>query len=53
MKGWRTIIFNVAMIAAHMAEVLPPRPALWVTVIGDIILRIFTNTPVGRSEPTL
>lgn len=53
MKGWRTYAFNFAMLALASPEVLaliPPRWAIYISVVGNLILRSITNTPVGRSE---
>lgn len=51
MKGWRTILFNVAMVVVAIAETLPPKTALYVTVVGNAVLRVITNTPVGSNKP--
>ena len=50
MKGWRTILFNVASVALMLTEVLPPKWAPYVVVGGNIVLRLITTTPVGRKE---
>lgn len=53
MKGWRTVLFAIAITAAGSPELLallPPKVALYVAAAGTIILRAVTNTPIGRSE---
>jgi len=55
MKGWKTIVFNLAMLAAATPDVLgliPPHVALYVIPLGNLILRAITTTPIGRSEAT-
>lgn len=60
MKGWRTVVFNVVTIlvgiaANNSAELQAIAP--WFTadllvkinVVGNLILRVLTTTPVGRS----
>lgn len=50
MKGWRTILFNVATAAVGFAEILPPKYALYTAIGGNVVLRFLTTTPVGRKE---
>lgn len=54
MKGWKTIIFNILMGVMLVVE---EQGQLWglslstigfITVMGNAILRFFTNTPVGK-----
>lgn len=57
MKGWRTLLFSMAVAAWGVAETFdwttvldnPQYAAIAVTVIGAIgaILRKLTNTPLG------
>lgn len=54
LKGFKTLGFNIAMLALASPEVLaliPPKAALYVTVFGNIILRAVTNTPVCNTAP--
>lgn len=50
MKGWRTIVFNLATFAVSVAEVLPPKTAMYVLFGGNLVLRFLTTTPVGNKE---
>lgn len=53
MKGFRTILFNIAMLALASPDILaliPPRAAVYVAAIGNLVLRVVTTTPVGRKE---
>lgn len=53
MKGWKTIVFNLVTLALASPDVLaliPPEAALYVSVIGNLILRAVTTTPVGKKE---
>ncbi len=53
MKGWRTVLFNVAVTAAGSPELLaliPPKHAVWVGLFGNLFLRAITNSPIGRAE---
>jgi hypothetical protein len=53
-KGWRTVLFNIALAAAGSPEVLAlltPEQALYVGLIGNVLLRSVTSTPIGQSEP--
>jgi hypothetical protein len=56
MKGWKTIAFNIGMLALASPEVLaliPPKAALYVSVFGNLILRAVTTTPMaGMSKNT-
>ncbi len=54
MKGWRTVLFNTAMLAIGSPDIialLPPRAAIYLTIFGNLALRAVTTTPIGRSEP--
>lgn len=50
MKGWKTILFNAAGLAVAVSEILPPKYALYVALIGNGLLRFFTTTPIGKGE---
>lgn len=50
MKGWRTILFNVATLAASAGDLLPVKYAFYVVTVGNLVLRAFTTTSIGRSE---
>lgn len=60
MKGWRTLLFAVAVAvvgvleATDWAELVPDGPEKgWYLLgisIGIAVLRVLTTTPVGRSE---
>ena len=58
MKGWRTIVFNVisvVILVANNAATVPyiPHQILeTVIVVGNLILRFVTTTPVGQSTPS-
>ena len=52
-KGWKTVVFNAAMLALASPDVLaliPAEVAVYVSVFGNIILRAITSTPIGRNE---
>jgi hypothetical protein len=58
LKGYRTIIFNVAVILAGLAEitdvisiVVPGSEPLVLLIVGiaNLVLRYFTDTKVGNS----
>ena len=54
MKGFKTILFNIGVLALGSPELLaliPPKHAIYVSVFGNLILRAVTSTPIGRSEP--
>lgn len=49
MKGYRTILFNLGMLAVSSPDLLaliPPRAALYTAVIGNLVLRAATTGPV-------
>lgn len=53
MKGWKTVAFNVAMLALASPDVLhliPPHAAVYISVFGNIVLRAITTTPIGKPE---
>ena len=57
MKGWRTILFNIASIVASLGaaivDIVPNSAAEYVVAavsIANLILRFITNTSVGKSE---
>lgn len=56
MKGWRTIVFNICSLlagAAAWADILPPKALPYIgvaTAVGNVGLRIITDTPVGVSQ---
>jgi hypothetical protein len=55
MKGYKTVLFNTAMLALaspDLLSLLPPRVAIYATVFGNIILRAMTSTPIGQGEPS-
>lgn len=58
LKGYRTVIFSIAVILAGLAEmvevinVISPEVgglALLLSGIGTLVLRYLTNTPIGVS----
>lgn len=58
LKGWRTTIFNIAVILAGLAEyvdiinmIAPEYTPLILLVVGvaNLVLRYLTDTPVGVS----
>lgn len=58
-KGYRTIIWNVANAVVYAMELSNTQygiPEGWepvwlaVYILGNIALRLFTTTPVGRKE---
>ena len=58
LKGWRTAIFNIAVIIAGLAQyvdliniIAPQYTPLVILVIGvaNLILRYLTDTPIGVS----
>ena len=54
LKGWKTVLFNFGMLAVASPELLaliPPKYAVYASVIGNLILRAITTTPIGRAEP--
>jgi len=50
LKGWKTVLFNLASIAAGAGDVLSPEVAFYVVTVGNLILRVMTTSPVGRGE---
>ena len=53
MKGWKTVLFNVGMMVVASPDILamlPPRAAVYVGVIGNLVLRAVTTTPIGKGE---
>lgn len=53
MKGWRTIIFNVAIIAGHLTGIFPAPVDQYIELVagvGNLVLRLFTTTPIGQSH---
>lgn len=60
MKGWRTVLINLAIaiggviVATNWADVLPPSYAMTVTTIliplVNIIMRAITTTPIGSKN---
>lgn len=51
MKGFKTLLFNIAMMAVtEGAHLVPMKYSVWIITIGNIILRAFTNTAIGRKE---
>lgn len=50
MKGYRTIIFNLATPAVTLANILPPKAAAYTAIIGNAVLRVLTTTPIGEKE---
>lgn len=61
LKGWRTIIFNIAtlivMAGGYLTDtVKDPNTLIWVIVavnIANLILRYMTTTPVGNPPPEI
>jgi hypothetical protein len=58
LKGYRTVVFNIAVILAGLAElvgvinvVAPGSEALVLLIVGiaNVVLRYLTDTPVGVS----
>lgn len=59
MKGWKTIVFNVlaailpVLETADLTDVLGPQGmAIYAgaITIANIVLRAFTNTPIGKAN---
>ena len=53
MKGWRTVVFNVAVLALGSPDLLaliPQNIAVYVSVFGNLILRAITTTPLGKKS---
>ena len=53
MKGFKTILFNIGMLALGSPDILallPPRAAIYTTIFGNLVLRAITNTPIGRQQ---
>lgn len=57
MKGWKTILFNVATAlgstGAAVTDAVPGSNVEWTVVviaICNIILRMLTTTPIGQSQ---
>ena len=53
LKGFKTILFNIGIVALGSPDVLallPPKNALYVTVLGNLLLRAVTTSPVGKRE---
>jgi hypothetical protein len=53
MQGFKTLLFNVAMLALASPDVLalvPPKAAIYVITIGNLVLRAITSTPVGKNK---
>ena len=54
MKGWKTITFNVLTGILLLVEGmgkgfgLTPETVSAILVVGNVILRFFTTTPVGK-----
>ena len=57
MKGWRTILWNVANAVVPVLEIVQSTYSIpdeflpyWlaVYVVGNVVLRLLTDTPVGR-----
>ena len=54
MKGFKTVLFNVGMLAIaspDLIALLPPKAAIYITVLGNLALRAVTTTPIGKGEP--
>ena len=55
MKGWRTIAFNVVSGLIALAQtatgknVIPEEYLALAVVVGNVVLRILTTTPVGQA----
>lgn len=53
LKGWKTLGFNLIMLAIGSPELLallPPEIAIYVGTIGNLLLRAISNTPIGRAK---
>lgn len=59
LKGYRTLIWNVANSAIYAMELANTQfgvPESWmpiwmgVYILGNLLLRLYTTTPVGRRE---
>ena len=56
MKGWRTLGFNLLTGVAYALSSVTAIPGLdaqtlfGINLIGNLVLRFFTNTPVGKKE---
>lgn len=60
MKGWRTLILNIAvavggvLVAANWNDILPEKYA-WsaAAIVGlvNIAMRYITTTPIGKASP--
>lgn len=58
MKGWRTVLFNVASLAAmagstEFVGAFPPAWLPYIAVgagIGNLLLRFLTTTPIGEKQ---
>ena len=50
MKGWKTVLFNVATIAVQVGGILPPKYSIYALAAGNLILRAFTDTPIFTGD---
>jgi hypothetical protein len=49
LKGWKTVIFNIAMLLVTIADALPPKTAVIISGVGNLILRALATTPIFDS----
>jgi len=56
MKGWKTILFNVitfalaGLQAIDLTDIIPQNILALIIAFGNMVLRLFTSTPVGKSS---
>jgi hypothetical protein len=53
LKGFKTFFFNFVMLALASPDFLaliPPRLAIYITVVGNLCLRAITTTAPGKSS---
>lgn len=60
MKGWKTLVFNGAVIivpvllqylaSVNWADYVSPTIALYIVTVVNMMLRAITTTPIGRKE---
>lgn len=62
LKGYRTVIFNVALVVASLTEIIGlvdllnpgATPYLILAIaIANIVLRVITTTPVFEADPVV
>jgi anti-sigma-K factor RskA len=59
LKGWRTFLANSSVVAVAVltiavgvdwTEYVSPTKAIIITAVANMVLRLITNSPPGKSE---